>query len=173
MSRWFLVVVLGSGLQLSGCGESTWIKRLSDQEFQHYYALKPFMADDDRKAFLQLKTEAERNKFLKDKELWQRFYKYEEHIRTAIVDGAVQTGWGKDMVLMSWGAPYDKRKLTGRPAPRSEMLVYRFEQHSDGSVLVYVPGSKTEYKAERRFRREVILDSDTVTEIREVDGWAE
>jgi hypothetical protein len=75
------------------------------------------------------------------------------------------------MVLMAWGAPYDKKKLVGRPAPRSEMLIYKFEKHEDGSVLVFIPGSKTEYKAVERFTREVILDADVVTEIVEKSGW--
>ena len=87
------------------------------------------------------------------------------------MDGAVQTGWTKDMVLMAWGAPFDKKKLVGRPAPRSEMLLYKFEKHEDGSVLVYVPNSKTEYSATERFRREVILDSDVVSDIVEKPGW--
>ena len=168
MSRWWLV----AALVLSGCGVEHRVKKLSNVEFQHYYALKPFMEEEQRIAYLKLKTEAERSQYLKDAGLWDRFYKYDEHIRTAIVDGAVQTGWTKDMVLMSWGAPFDKRKLTGRPSPRSELLVYKFEKHEDGTVLVYVPGSKTEYKAVDRFMREVYVDNDVVTEIIEKQGWS-
>lgn len=168
MKRWLLALVL----LLSACGVDHRVKKLSDVEFQHYYALRPFMAEDQRKAYLRLKTEDERNEFLKSADLWDRFYKYEPHIRKAIVDGAVQTGWTKDMVLMSWGPPYDKRKLTGRPAPRSELLVYRFEKHEDGTILVFVPGSKTEYRAVDRFTREVYLDNDVVTEIIEKEGWS-
>jgi hypothetical protein len=51
------------------------------------------------------------------------------------------------------------------------MLIYKFEKHEDGSVLVFIPGSKTEYKAVERFTREVILDADVVTEIVEKSGW--
>jgi hypothetical protein len=167
MRKWLFVVMLA----LSACGWEHRVNKLSDVEFDHYYALKPFMSDDERKEYLKLKTEEERNQWLKDKGYWDRFYKYDEHLRKAIVEGAVQNGWTKDMVLMAWGAPYDKRSLAGRPAPRSEMLVYRFEKHDDGSVLVWIPGSKTEYKAIDRFRREVILDNDVVTEIIEKSGW--
>jgi hypothetical protein len=85
----------------------------------------------------------------------------------------VQNGWTKDMVYMAWGAPFDKRALAGRPAPRSELLVYRFEKQDDGTVLVYVPDSKTEYLAVERFVREVYLDSDQVTEIVERKGWVQ
>lgn len=168
MSRWLLPALV----VLSACSVEHRVKKLSDVEFSHYYALKPFMEEEQRKAFLKLKTEPERSQFLKDAGLWDRFYKYEDHIRKAIVDGAVQTGWTKDMVLMSWGAPYDKRKLTGRPAPRSELLVYKFEKHEDGTILVYVDGSKTEYKAIDRFTREVYLDNDVVSEIIEKEGWS-
>lgn len=175
MRSMLLLVVLA----LSACSWHDRVKFLSDEEFESYYALKPFMSEDMQKTYLTLKTEPERTGYLKSVPLervppitlYDMFYQYDEHIRTAIVDGAVQIGWKKDQVLMSWGAPYDKRKLAGRPAPRSEMLIYKFEKHEDGTVLVYTPDSKTEYKATERFRREVILDSDIVAEIIEKPGW--
>jgi hypothetical protein len=151
--------------------EQRGVKHLSEEEFSAYYALKPFMSDDQRKEYLKLKTEDERTNWLKSHKFYDMFYKYDDHIREQIVAGAVQNGWSKDMVLMSWGAPFDKRALAGRPAARSEMLVYRFEKHDDGSILVYVPGSKTEYKATDRFRRLVYLDNDVVTEIVQKEGW--
>lgn len=166
--RNLLVVAL---LVLSACSWQSRVKKLSDTEFEHYYALRPFMNEDQQKEFLKLKTEEERNKWLKDHGLWDRFYKYPDHIRKQVVEGDVRQGWTKDLVLMAWGAPYDKRALAGRPAPRSELLVYRFERHEDGSVLVWTPGSKTEYKAVERFRREVYLDNDVVSEIVEKKGW--
>lgn len=180
MKRLAVVLVL----LLSACSWESRVNKLTETEFSHYYALKPFMTDDQRKEYLKLKTEAERDAYLHDHKaganaaaaemtppLWDMFYKYPDNIRKAIVDGAVQTGWTKDMVLMSWGAPYDKKRLTGRPAPRSELLIYRFEKHADGSALVYVPGSKTEYKAVDHFTREVYVDADLVTEIIEKPGW--
>ena len=167
MPRWTLLLFLA----LAGCSWESRVKRLSETEFSHYYALKPFMSEEQRKAFLTKKTEDERNAYLKQQGLWDRFYKYDDHIRKLIVDGAVQTGWTKDMVLMSWGPPFDKKKPLGRPTPRAEMLIYRFERHEDGSVLVWVPNSKTEYKATERFTREVILDADVVSEIVERPGW--
>lgn len=170
-------------LLLSACSWERRVNKLTDTEFQHYYALKPFMTDDEREVYLKLKTEEERNGWLKANHplnapadrpaepYWDMFYQYPDNIRTAIVDGAVQTGWNKQMVLMSWGPPYDKKRLTGRPAARSELLLYRFEKHEDGSVLVYTPGSKTEYKAIDEFTREVYIDDDIVTEIMEKKGW--
>lgn len=167
MPRWLFVLFLS----LTACSYETRVKKLSDEEFKAYYALKPFMDEDQRKTYLKMKVETDRTAYLKEQGLWDRFYKYDEKSRQAIVDGAVEVGWSKDMVLMAWGAPYDKRKLTGRPAPRSELLVYRFERQEDGTVLVYVPGSKTEYKAEERFQREVYVDADIVSEIIEKPGW--
>ncbi len=173
--RWFLVFAL----LLAACSWKSRIKFLSEDEFSHYYALKPFMAEETQKEFLLLKTEEERSAYLKAIQLdrvppvnlYDVFYQYPANIRQLIVDGAVQEGWNKDMVLMAWGAPFDKKKLVGRPTPRSEMLIYKFEKHKDGSVLVFVPNSKTEYKAVERFRREVILDADVVSEIVEKPGW--
>ena len=51
------------------------------------------------------------------------------------------------------------------------MLIYKFEKQEDGTVMVFVPNSKTEYTAVERFRREVILDADVVFEIVEKPGW--
>ncbi len=175
--RWMFVLALA----LSACSWQARVKYLSDEEFKAYYALKPFMDEDTQKSYLTLKTEEERNAYLKSVKiervppttLYDMYYTYDENIRQLIVDGAVQTGWNKEMVLMSWGPPFDKKRLVGRPAPRSEMLIYKFEKHEDGSVLVFIPGSKTEYQAVERFRREVILDNDVVTEIIEKPGWAD
>lgn len=173
--RWFVVLALA----LTACSWQQRVKFLSDEEFKAYYALKPFMAEEMQKTYLKLKSEEERNTYLKDQTLqripaitlYDLFYQYPENIRQSIVDGAVQEGWTKDMVLMAWGAPFDKKKLVGRPAPRSEMLIYKFEKQADGTVMVFVPDSKTEYKAVERFRREVILDADVVSEIVEKAGW--
>lgn len=165
--RWLAVAML----VLSGCGIDARIKKLSPEEYKAYYALRPFMSEDDKKTYLKLKTEEERKQWMKDKGLWDAFYKYDETIRQAIVDGAVRTGWNEEMVYMAWGAPYDSQKLTGRRAVRSQLLVYRFEKQEDGTILVWAPGSKTEYKSIEHFRREVYIDDNVVTEIVEKKGW--
>ena len=168
--RHALVFVLAL-LAFSGCGYERHMKRLSDVEFDHYYALRPYMDEESRKTYLKLKTEEERNQFLKDKGLWDRFYKYDQETRDSIVAGDVQVGWTKDKVLMAWGRPYDKQKLAGREAQRSERLVYRFEKHEDGSILVWEANSKTEYKAVELFQRDVLLDDDVVAQISQRDRW--
>ncbi len=147
---------------VTGCSWKNRVKLLENDEFDHYYALRVYMEEDDKKAYLKLKTREERDQYLKELSLWDRFYQYPDHIREKIIAGEVQEGWTRDMVYMSWGKPYDRRKLAGREAQRSEMLIYRFEQHEDGSVLVWAPGSKTEYKAAALFEQEVILDDDVV-----------
>lgn len=163
--RWLLLLVA-----LAGCGYKGRVKNLSDAEFNHYYALRPFMDEGQIKTYLKMKTEAERSDYLKKLGLWDRFYQYPERVRQQIVDGDVAVGWKKDQVLMSWGQPYDLRKPPGRAAERSEMYVYRFEQQADGTVLVWAPGSKTYRTAVRLFVREVILDNDTVAEINRKDA---
>jgi hypothetical protein len=146
------------------------VKHLTDTEFDHYYALRVYMDDEQMKKFLKMKTVDERDAYLKELGLWERFYKYDEHIRQKIIDGEVQTGWTIDMLYMSWGAPYDRRKLAGRKAMRSELLVYRFEEQPDGRVLVWTEDSKTEYKAARLFEREVVVDDDVVTSIEQKEA---
>jgi len=168
--RTALVFTLAA-LTLAGCGYERHMKRLSDAEFDHYYALRPYMNEDSRKTYLKLKTEEERNAFLQEKGLWDLFYKYDAETRDSIVAGDVQVGWTKDKVLMAWGRPYDKQKLTGRQAQRSERLVYRFEKHEDGTILVWEANSKTEYKAIQLFQRDVLMDDDVVVEITQRDRW--
>ena len=161
-------------LMLMGCMQKK-LERLSSAEFDHYYALKVYMDEADRKSFLKLKTEPERSAFLKENGLWDKFYQYPEHIRELIVAGDVQTGWTTDMLYMAWGAPFDKQKQPGRQATRSELLLYRFERHEnseDGRFdLVWEPNSKTEYRAYDFFRKEVIIDDNVIAEIRDRDGW--
>lgn len=155
---------------LSGCWEKK-VKNLSDAEFDHYYALRSFMNEDQKKAYLKLKTEEERNAYLKELNLWDMFYRYDQAQRDAIVAGDVQVGWTKDMVLMAWGAPFDRKKLAGRQAQRSELLIYRFEEQEDGMIRVWEPGSKTAYKAVNTFQRNVILDDDKVAEMQTKEDW--
>ena len=155
----------------TGCGIERKLKRLDDQEFQHYYALKVYMDDDQEKAYFKLKTRAERDDFLKKRDLWDKFYDYEPHIREAIYNGRVEVGWTKDMVLMAWGLPIDRGRVAGRQATRSERYTYRFEEDQEGAILVWEPGSKTQYKAARLFSREVIFDNDVVAEINNKDRF--
>ncbi len=170
-----VLLVLALAVVIGGCWKKR-VKHLSSAEFDHYYALRPFMNEDIQKGFLKGKTEEERNEFLhthtfQEKPLWDIFYQYDEAKREAIVSGEVAKGWSADMVLMAWGTPYDKKKLVGRPASRSEMLVYRFETDEDGTIMVYDPEEGSAYHAIRHFTREVVLDDNVVTEIHEENGW--
>jgi len=167
--RWLLLLVFSVALS-SGCGYKHNVKNLSDAEFDHYYALRVFMDDDQIKTYLKKKTEDERDAYLKELGLWDRFYSETPKTREDIVRGNVQIGWTQDMVLMSWGHPYEFRKLAGRAAERSEQWVYRFEKGEDGAVRVWTPDSKTYYKATRLFVREVTLDDGKVTVIDEKDA---
>ncbi|MDP6931755.1 MAG: hypothetical protein QGG40_02520 [Myxococcota bacterium] len=161
---------------LTGCSWKGKIKNLSDTEFDHYSALKVYMdgespwSEPSRKTYLKLKTQEERDTYLKEYKLWDRFYKYEPHIQELIVSYQVQAGWTKDMVEMSWGIPYDKRKLVGRQAVRSELWVYRFEEHENGDLFIWEPNSKSAYKAIRFLEQEVIMDDDVVIDIKQKKG---
>jgi hypothetical protein len=147
------------------------LDRLSDTERDHFHALKVWMDEKEIKAWLKLKTEDERNQWLKDKGYWNRFYQYDERVRQAILDGLVTVGWTQDRMLMAWGAPHERRRNTGRPTQRSETLVYRFEVTPDGQVLVWEPDSKTAYEAVEKFHYQVIVDDGVVAEMIKVDGW--
>lgn len=161
------VVVLAS--ILAGCGPST--KRLAPVELDHYNALKVWMDPADVKAYLKLKTEDERNAWLQEHGYWDRFYQYDEAVREQILAGEVHEGWSYDQVYMAWGPPHERKRLTGRPAQRSELLVYRFEVQPDGSVLVWQPDSKTAHKAVDLYRVHVFVDDGVVTELARQDGW--
>jgi hypothetical protein len=169
-----LALTFALAVALTGCWEKR-IKHLDDEEFRHYYSLKVYMEEDQRKEYLKLKTREERDAYLKSiempglppRQLWSYYYDYEPHIREKIYGGEVQEGWTKDMLLMSWGKPITSKKLAGRQAMRSWLYIYKFEKHEDGSILVWEPGSKTEYKAVALFKREVILDDDIIVEIRD------
>lgn len=149
----------------TGCGIERKLKKLDDQEFQHYYALKVYMDEAQTKAFFKLKTREDRDDFLKKRGLWEKYYDYEPHIREAIYNGRVEVGWTKDMVLMAWGLPVDRGRVAGRQATRSERYIYRFEEDQGGAIMVWEPGSKTQYSAARLFSREIIFDNDVVAEI--------
>lgn len=149
------------------------LDRLSDTERDHYHALKVWMTEKEIKDWLKLKTEDERNQWLKDKGYWVRFYQYDERLRQAILDGLVAVGWTQDMVLMSWGPPHERRRNTGRQAQRSETLVYRFEVTPEGEVLVWEPDSKTAYLAVDKYRYEVVVDDGVVAELNRKDGWGD
>ena len=170
LSRPVLVLALSLGLS-SACSVDRKVKKLDNEEFKHYYALKVYMSDSKKKEYFKLKTRAERDEYLQKAGLWDRFYQYDPNVRDQIYGGAVQKGWTKDMVLMAWGKPVDRGRPAGRQAQRSVMFEYRFEETQEGGVLVWEPGSKTEYKAARLFRREVFLDDDVVAEIREKNGF--
>jgi hypothetical protein len=148
-----------------GCSWKNRVKKLSDTEIDHYYALRVFMNEGQHKAYLKTKEEEDRSAMLKSMGLWDKFYKLEPARRQAISDGKVEVGWTAEEVRMSWGTPFDTRNMPGRKAERSKMWVFRFEEQQDGSVLVWEEGSKTEYHAARFFQREVILDNDIVAEI--------
>lgn len=163
--RWILLC-----LTLAACGYKGKVKNLSDAEFDHYYALRVYMEEEQIKTYLKKETPEERDAYLKELGLWDRFYKYPDFIRQEIVRGEVREGWTVDQVMMSWGHPYETRRLTGRPAERSELWVFRFEEGEDGAVRVWAPGSKTYYKATRLFVREITLDDDKVTAIAEKEA---
>ena len=154
------------------CSYERYQKRLDSDEFNHWYALRVYMEEDQKKTYLKKKTRSERDQYLKDIGMWDRFYKYDDGDREKIISGEVKNGWTRDMLYMAWGAPYDRMRALGREATRSEKLIYRFEQQKDGAVLLWEPNSKTAYKAVRLFVKEVILDDNVVAEITEKnDSW--
>lgn len=147
------------------------IDRLEAYERDHYTALKVFMTDKERKEFLKKKTPEDRDQWLKEKRLWDRFYQYDEARREAIVKGDVQIGFTYDQLLMAWGKPFDRKRLTGRDAARSELYVYRFEVAPSGAVMVWVPGSRTTHKAIEKYQVDVYVDDQKVTRLDKKDGW--
>ena len=161
-----LIVLSG----LSGCMNQK-IARLSAVEQSHYNALKVWMDDWEEKSFLKGKTETERSDWLKKAGYWERFYKYDAEIRAAIVNRDVKASFTQDQVFMAWGKPHARKRLTGRPATRSELLIYRFEVSRDGETLVWAPGSKETFKALELYQLELYVDDSVVTEILRKNDW--
>lgn len=147
------------------------LDRLSDAERDHYDALRVWMDKKERKQFLKLKTQEERDAWLKAQGLWERFYQYDEDERDEIVGGAVEVGWTLDKVLMAWGPAHNRQRLAGRQAQRAEKLIYRFEVTPDKKVLVWEPKSRATQSAIKFFRRELILEDSVLVEIEQLEGW--
>jgi hypothetical protein len=175
-----LFIALACSVVMSfGFNLSKKIGKLEGEEYQHFMALRVYMdppnargerGKDDRKAFFKLKTRPERDEWLKEKGLWERFYKYEPHIRQKISEGDVQIGWDKHMVYMAWGRPYKRQKVAGRNAYRSERFTYRFEVRKDGAHQVWVRNSTDTYQAQKLYIKELIVDDDKVADIRSRDA---
>lgn len=152
-------------------GTASKVKKLTDVEKDHYQALRVWMSEDQNKAFLKFKTEEERNQYLKDQNLWERFYKYDQYEREKILHGELEVGWTQDMVWMALGQPFKKKRLTGRNAARSELFIYRMEVSVDGAHMPWVPGSKATYKAVDKYQIEIYVDDEIVTSIEQRDEW--
>ena len=158
---------------LLACNPMRLQKRLDDQEFDHWYALRVYMSDEQKKAYLKKKTREERDAYLQSEKLWDKFYQYEDRIRDKIVAGEVQAGWTLDMLEMAWGRPYDQQMAIGRQAVRSVKYVYKFELHEktnkegqvQQNILLWEPNSKTVYKAKQCFKQEVIVDDNVIAEM--------
>ena len=152
-------------------GTAVKYKKLEDVEKDHYQALKVWMSEDQNKAFFKLKTEEERNQWLKDKGLWERFYGLEDFMREKVLLGEVEVGWSQNMVYMAFGQPFKKKRLTGRKAARSELFIYRMEVSDDGAHMAWVPGSKATYKAVDKYQLEIYVDDEVVVEIQQKKKW--
>ena len=147
-----------------GCSYMRHVKRLEEPEKKHWAALRVFMQEDEKKSFLILKTREERDAYLKDLNLWDKFYSLDEKRREDILNYDVKTGWNQEELLMSWGVPYKKQmEATSKKGVSAERWIYRFEEHVDKKsgqkyVLIWEEYSQTEYKAKRIYTREVIID---------------
>lgn len=146
------------------------LDKLSDTERVHWRALRVFVDKDEQKHWLKLKTEEERSQWLKERGYWDRFYRYPDHVRDQIVAGDVKKGWDRNKLYMAWGQPSERLRLTGRPATRSERLIYRFEVDKDGFATVVVD-RRPDYKAVERYQVDVVVDDDVITELTRLDAW--
>ncbi|MCB9663141.1 MAG: hypothetical protein H6732_03440 [Alphaproteobacteria bacterium] len=167
MRRLSTLVLLAS-LVLGTAGK---LDRLSEAERTHFAALKPFLTDKDQKAYLKLKTEDERNAWLKARRLWDRYYALPERQREDIAAGKVQKGWTDDMVIMAWGSPHERRRLAVSEASRSELFVYFVEVLSDGKVMLWKPGSKQTHGAVDKYRWELRVYDHEVVQMERRPGW--
>ena len=146
-----------------GCSYMRHVKRLEAPEKDHWAALRVFMNDNQKKDFLTRKTKEERDAYLKELQLWDKFYNCDEKRRAEILAYNVQEGWNQEELLMSWGIPFKKQMEPKSKGVGAERWIYRFEEHTDKKtggkyILIWEEYSKTEYKADRLFEREVVID---------------
>lgn len=147
------------------------LDRLEVDERARFESLSVYMSDDQEKAYLKLKTRELRDAWLKEQKLWDRWYKFEEDMRDAILAGDVRVGWPQEAVYLAWGLPVEQLRLLRNGADRSEKLVYLIEVTSDGQVLVWREGSKVTQDVVERYRYELILDDGFVAEKNRKPGW--
>ena len=147
-----------------GCSYMRHVKRLEEPEKKHWAALRVFMGEEQKKSFLTLKTREERDAYLKNLDLWDKFYSLDAKRQEEILNYDVQVGWNQEELLMSWGVPYKKQlEPTSKNGVSAERWIYKFEEHLDKKdgqkyILIWEEYSQTEYKALRVFAREVIID---------------
>jgi hypothetical protein len=146
------------------------LSKLSEQEQVEYRVFRAFMTEDEQKAWLKMKTAEERTAWLKERKLWDKFYGLSPEVRDLVVAGDVGVGWSRDQVYLSWGNPFQKQRLTGRQAQRSELLVYRFEVDKDGYAAPMV-GKKIDYQAVDQYQVELVMDDDVVVELVRKEDW--
>jgi len=180
LSNWLgstLIIIL-----LAGCSVTSKIKRLESYERDHFGALKVWMDDYQEKEYLKLKSKTERDAWLKanssalqragmKSSLWDRFYQYDQAKRDAIVSGEVEVTWTEDQMLMAWGPPYSRRRVSKRTAVRAEIYIYRFEVTKDGALMVWEPGSRESYAAVDKFQYEIHVDDNIVTDMVKKKNW--
>lgn len=89
-------------------------ERLPNLDRRFYYTLP---SPADQQAFLQL-PEAERQSFLEQRGLWQRWSALPEQEREAAKEGRVEVGFHEFALFMAWGPPADTqdRDRAGKPA---------------------------------------------------------
>ena len=161
---WLTLALLAFPLSASKLG------KLSESEQIEYRVFRAFMSEQDQKAWLKLDTAEERTAWLKERKLWERFYTESPEMQADIVAGKVALGWSRDAVYLAWGNPFQKQRLTGREAARSELLVYRFEVDKDGYATP-LTGKKRDYKAVDQYQVELVLDDDVVARLDKKDDW--
>ena len=147
------------------------LDRLSPDERAHWRALRIFVEKRDQKRWLKLKTEEERNAWLQEQGLWDRFYQHNASVRDQIVAGDVRLGWSRQMLYMAWGIPTEKLRLAGRNASRSEMLVYQFEVDPDNFITVRKASDPPNHRSVDRYQVNVAVDDDVVAKLIELNDW--
>jgi hypothetical protein len=86
------------------------VERLPVLDRQFYYNLE---SEDDREAFLRLK-DSERQAFLEQRGLWQRWTELSAEERDAVKTGDVQVGYKEFAAHMAWGPPAQTRQAEAR-----------------------------------------------------------
>ena len=127
-----------------GCagGPDPRYQALSPQAKAQYAKYRQFMTERQRRVFLSLRSDAEREAFVRDLRVEERLSRFPPAVQEAIWAGEVIVGMTEEQVILAWGAP----DAVDREPERARKI---FEYPGRGRVI-FVAGHVVDVEREAR-----------------------